>query len=277
MKVNDNIHRFHEKNESKWLVVSDVHYDSRKCNRKMLKAHFDRAKAEGRRIAIVGDWFDVMGAYRDPRSKPADIRPEYYTPDTPYFDAIVQDSADFLSNYKDNIAVVFYGNHETNINKRHDHDILRATVVQAGISPDVLSQYWGFIGVQMKTSRKHSKTFLMACHHGYGGNSPRSKGVLKNQIDGFKYPQADAIFSGHTHQKWHDPSNVRVIMDGDNIRLSTQHVFCCGSYKECSKEGFGWEAEKGFLPTRSGGWFVDLTAKCKNGIVDVQLKAEEAQ
>ena len=105
----------------------------------------------------------------------------------------------------------------------------------------------------------------------------RSKGILKNQIDGFVNPDAHAIFSGHTHQKWHDPSNVRKRLIGKKIVLENQHVFCCGSYKEASLEGYGYEAEKGFVPTRSGGWFVDLTAKSKNGIVDVQLKAEEAQ
>ena len=51
-------------------LFSDVHFDSDKCHRSMFKRHLEQCDG----INIFGDLFDVMGAYKDPRSKPADIR-----------------------------------------------------------------------------------------------------------------------------------------------------------------------------------------------------------
>ena len=54
--------------EHKFLLMSDIHIDSRKCDRALLKKHLDQAKAEGAGVFIFGDLFDAMQGKYDPRS-----------------------------------------------------------------------------------------------------------------------------------------------------------------------------------------------------------------
>ena len=108
------------------LLVSDVHFDSRDCNRELLKKHFDEIKKQNGLIFCFGDWFDVMGCHKDPRSKGQDVRPEYLKQDKAYLDLIIQDSFEFLKDYP--IAFMSYGNHETAIIKHRDTDILNTLI-----------------------------------------------------------------------------------------------------------------------------------------------------
>ena len=62
-----------------FLLIADTHFDSIKCDRKLLKKHLDQAKEKNAKIFIFGDWFDCMGGKWDKRSTKADIRPEYNT------------------------------------------------------------------------------------------------------------------------------------------------------------------------------------------------------
>lgn len=258
--------------KQKWLLISDIHYDSTYCDRKLLKKHLDEAVESGSKIFINGDWFDVMGCYKDPRSKPQDIRPEYYAK-RPYLDLILEDSYKFLKKYADNIAFIGYGNHETAIIKHRDTDIMERLhhLLSQHNENIVLGAYDGFVKfVFTSKDGGQVRTKLMHYHHGTGGNAFRSKGVLRNQIDGFIYPQADIIIRGHDHMKLYDPSNVRVLISqSGELKTSSQHIIKTGSYKDGSKKQFGWEKEKGFLPTKMGGWFMDLTYKQDGVVIDV--------
>lgn len=262
--------------KQKWLLVSDIHYDSTCCRRDLLKKHFDTAIKEDRKIIINGDWFDVMGCYKDPRSKPQDIRPEYYQT-RPYLDLVLEDSYDFLKDYAENIALIGYGNHESSIVKHRDTDILHRLhgLLSQKNKNIVLGGYDGWVKFMFEhTSGGGVRTKLMHYHHGSGGNAMRSKGILRNQIDGFVYHQADVIIRGHDHMKSHDPSNVRVTINSTGKqKTTTQHVVRTGSYKDGSNKRFGWEKEKAFLPTKMGGWYMDLTYEFE----DILIEFKEAQ
>lgn len=262
--------------KQKWLLISDIHYDSTCCKRNLLKKHLDRCLEEDIKIFINGDWFDVMGCHKDPRSKPQDVRPEYYKK-RPYLDLVLEDSYNFLKKYAKQIAFIGYGNHETAIIKHRDTDImerLHALLLQHN-EEIILGAYDGFVRFvfEGKTGGR-IRSRLMHYHHGMGGNAFRSKGVLRNQIDGFIYPQADIIIRGHDHQKLYDPSNVRMIIrDNGELITKSQHIIKTGSYKDGSSKQFGWEKEKGFLPTKMGGWFMNLTYRDK----DLEIEVIEAQ
>ena len=242
------------------LHISDVHFDSRNCDRKLLKSHLEAIKAKNGSIYIYGDWFDVMGAYGDPRSKMQDIRPEYNVPGRAYLDLVIEDSFEFLKPYSDHLVFMGKGNHETNIEKRHDTDPIQRLVylLQQHGSNVAAGSYTGYIRFRLNYNNNRRATNLQY-HHGSGGGAKRSKGMLQNQIKGFMYPDAEIVVSGHDHQKWYDPSNVRErISPNGNVYYDTQHVLKLGSYKSKSPSGMGFEHEKEFMPTRLGGWFVDL-------------------
>ena len=79
------------------LLTSDEHFDSKDCDRKLLKKHHEQAKERNAIILKLGDIFDCMGGAYDPRSGKGDLRPEYNVKN--YFDVIVKDAAKFYEPY----------------------------------------------------------------------------------------------------------------------------------------------------------------------------------
>lgn len=259
-RISKTVHKLTTPKSLFTLQCSDIHYDSPYCDRTSLKKHFDEVKDRGGQICIYGDLFDVMGCYKDPRTKAADIRSEYIQKGRSYLDLVVDDVYEFLKPYKQNIAIISYGNHETAILKHRDTDPLDRLIFRLNQldGKDVMKgAYAGWLVLAMKRS-KAKCSFRIAYHHGKGGNAKRSKGVLYSQIDAFQFPDANLIVSGHDHNKIWDPSNVRNRLSAyDNTYNDTVHWLKSGSYA-LSPEGFGYVVERGFLPKRMGGWFVDF-------------------
>lgn len=283
-QLSDNVHRFGFSCKSTdvvpTLAVSDVHYDSVKCKRDLLKSHLDEIKEADGLIFIFGDWFDVMATYGDKRMKREQVDTRYIVRGRSYLDVVIEDSVEFLAPYADNIALISYGNHETTIRKYHDTDPLRRLVfgLNAKCNSNIqLGQYSGFIFMQFsyhKGTSTWSKTIHY--HHGFGGNAKRSKGMLDVQIEVMKYPDVDIMFRGHDHQKWHDPSTtrMRVTQKGKVYKDSVNYIKT-GSYKDGIGEGKqGWEVEKNFLPTCMGGWFTDYLYNKNEG---VKIRLTEAK
>lgn len=240
------------------LLISDVHFDSVKCDRILLFKHLDKAQAEGYNVFIFGDLFDLMGGKYDPRSSYSDIRPEYKS--ITYLDDVIEDAYERLKKY-DCIRFISRGNHETNIEKRmHTSPLDRfAQMFPAEKRPRVAG-YSGWIKVVQEVKGSHrSIQSLIHYHHGYGGNARRSKGVLNVDIDQMQFADADLIVRGHTHQKWHLPITTdRITLRSMRLHQRTTHHLQLGSYKLLGDRFAGWATEKGFLTPRLGGWWAEL-------------------
>lgn len=238
------------------LLLSDVHFDSTKCDRDMLKDHLDKALALKASVYIFGDWFDLMQGMYDPRRSYSSLRPEYKS--ITYLDDVINDAVEFLEPYKEVLAMVGRGNHETNIEKRLSTSPIDRLVGALG-GGIMAGPYSGWVQlVYSRNANNHGGRHqrMLHFHHGYGGNAPRSKGVLNVDLDQKEWPDADVIVSGHTHQKWHVPMSVERITDRLNTYEDTVHHLKLGSYKKLDRFA-GWEVEKGFQQPRLGGWWMD--------------------
>lgn len=262
---NSNIHRYlfkmKPKEKRSFFIFSDVHYDSRKCVRKMLKSHFDQAMEENGLILIIGDWLDVMGMKKDPRSLPNEIRPEYMQPDESYLDAVIDDSYEFLKPYAKNIIMFGYGNHETNIIKRQQTDPLKrlCKMLKNDLHPDFcLGSYQGAIKLTFENHGRRNSS-LWKYHHGFGGGARRSKGILNADILVAQNPFADVFISGHDHNKWYLPYNVKT-MNRSFTKFIKKHIAILrtGSYKAKSDD-FGWEVQLNFNEPTLGGWKIEYS------------------
>ena len=91
------IHILKADSRPKLFICSDVHWDSKKCDRDMFKKHLKQAEQENRTVLINGDFFDLMQGRYDPRSGKYDIRPEYKHAN--YLDQVIDDGAKILSEY----------------------------------------------------------------------------------------------------------------------------------------------------------------------------------
>lgn len=264
-------HVFRDKDESLMIgAMSDVHFDSIHCNRELFKEHLDYIKEKNGIIMIHGDLFDVMGTFRDPRSKPNDLRPEYIVPGKGYLDLIVEDAYNFLRPYKKNLLLITEGNHETNITRRHDVNIIDRLCFALRNDGGVTKKggYSGYVNILLTRAGSQAKSSLKYYyHHGKGGNAHRSKGVLYSQLDAMKNPDADIIVSGHDHNAIHDPSNVSEYLCTMSKKYTIKHKqkswIKLGSYKRNEKTAGvgGYEVEKGYLPKTVGGYIIELSIK----------------
>ncbi|RCW38673.1 metallophosphoesterase [Marinilabilia salmonicolor] len=238
--------------ESWVLLLSDVHFDSKHCDRKLLKKHLDEAKEKNAQIFIFGDLWDCMGGKYDPRSGKGDLRPEYQVKD--YFDEIVRDAIKFFKPYKDNIKLVTYGNHELSVLKRQEVDLLKNFTERLGIQK---GEYSGFVRFSFSDDEKKrhvSTSKLLYYNHGSGGNSPVTRGVIKTNRRQ-NYISADYFVSGHIHSEWLMAlPMVSVNQKGKVIKKEQTHI-SLGTYKDDHGSG-GWADMKEFPPPSMGGSWI---------------------
>ena len=258
-KAEDYLYKIKTKKDNlKIIPFSDVHFDSKKCDRVLLKKHLDLMVEQDAYCWFNGDFLDVMGCNRDPRSGKGDIRPEYDVKN--YLDAVCEDAVKFLEPYKDRILFMSDGNHETNILMRQETNVLDRIARPLGVDR---MGYGGFIKLSFVCGKDEDKNVfsqLIHFHHGFGGNAPRSKGVMRVDIDSANYPDADLIVRGHTHQKWAVQRQQRRLSQGGKYyKKKTLHVQL-GSYKDGYGLGLkGWEVEKEFSETVLGSYLFEIT------------------
>lgn len=241
------------------LMISDIHFDSKKCNRPALKKLLDEAVKRDASIMIFGDLLDIMGAKYDPRSGKADIRPEYNTGN--YFELVVDDVVKFFGEYSKNILFISKGNHEDSVQRRHEFDLLKVMEYKLRMEYDwkgILGSYEGWImfsGEQLK-NKKVSKSFgtVRAYYtHGAGGNAPVTRGVIQTNRRSSQI-QADLFISGHIHTSWAVPIPQRSISDRGVEEIKDVVHLQLGCFKQSHRGS--WEAQKGFGPANIGGYWV---------------------
>ena len=238
------------------LLMSDVHFDSPKCDRKLLKKHLDEAKEKNGVVMIFGDWYDAMGGRFDPRSNKGDVRPEYNVKG--YFDAIVKDSYNFLEPYKDNVRFMSYGNHEISVLNRQEVDLMKNLTEKLECET---GDYQGFIKFMFNKKNKNSESSrsskLLYYTHGSGGNSPVTRGVIKTNRRNATI-QSDIFVSGHIHNEWVVNLPMVRVSDMGKIKKTDQTHISLGCYKDDSfaPNGGGWADMKEFPPPSMGGCWI---------------------
>lgn len=230
----------------KWfLLTSDNHFDSKLCDRKLLKNHFEQAKKKDAGILIFGDWYDAMGGKYDKRSSKGDLRPEYNTDH--YFTSITEDSAKWFDNYP--VMLFTTGNHEQSVKSRHEFDLLRETRSKCQNKFEI-GKYSGFIRFQFSRNDGGRKSFVVYYTHGSGGNAPVTKGSIQSarrqdSVD------ADIYVSGHIHTEYIMPRPRVYLNEQCNTILKNPTHIQLGTYKNEFLSG-GWADSKGFAPPSLG-------------------------
>lgn len=239
----------------KILNCSDIHLDSKQCDRELLKRHCQEADY----IKIYGDLFDLMQGRNDKRRSLSDLKDKYKT--TNYIDEVVKDAAEFFKPFAKKLLFVGQGNHESSVIHNIGTNPLSAFCLLMRMygSNVVEGSYQGFIVDTFKSpySSGNLNTITTAFHHGSGGAPQKTEGTLEMEGDKAKFPNADIVMKGHNHFKWHNPGQTRYWLNKNyNVEKRVQHHVRLGTYKS-GKFTDGWEVEKGFKPTSLGGYFVN--------------------
>ena len=239
------------------LVTSDWHWDSIHCNRDALESDLKLAVKLNAAVLSIGDHFDVMGGKYDPRSNGKyDLRPELQTGD--YFDAVVRQGADWLEPYRNQMALITPGNHETAIRKRQETCLTTRLVERLRLKGSRVRQggYAGWLLFRGRKGEKCSSVWKLWYHHGYGGGGPVTRGV----IDFSRYlvdVDADAVVSGHIHQRTLIEAKRQRLSSSGIPEVSPIYLVRSSTYKDESLTD-GWAVEKGMAARPMGGWWLRL-------------------
>jgi len=261
-KAHKNSHILIVKNNVKLLCLSDLHWDNPKCDRSTLKRHMDYAVSEGAKILVNGDFFCLMQGKYDPRGNKKDIRPEHNKAN--YLDAVIETAVDWFAPYANHLIFIGYGNHETNILKRQETDMIQrfADLFNYTHKPEIpisVGGYGGWLTVQFKVNKTIRKSYTIHYFHGSGGGGAVTKGTIQHQRKMADIEGAHCIWMGHVHELY---TMVQTKATLDKNRIPTLRDVLhlrTGAYKEEYQEGaFGWHIERGAPPKPIGGVMLEV-------------------
>jgi hypothetical protein len=236
------------------LVTSDRHWDSTDSDRAMQKRHLEEAKERNALVVDLGDLFDAMQGRNDKRGAKSAVRPELQRSD--YFSALVESAVDWFGPYAPHFLMLGTGNHETSIMRHNEINLTwhlgRQLNAEHGGNIH-LGNYSGWLRFQFKSGRKRTywPAIVAHYHHGSGGSSPVTKGVIQTNRRATYLPDANVVLSGHIHQTWLMPIERERLSDAGTVFLDTQMHVSVPPYKRPSRRS-GWEIEKGMAPSGKG-------------------------
>lgn len=212
-------------------LFSDIHLDSPDCDKATFKEHLDYCLKDNRYILINGDLFDAILLKDQKRAVPSNVE---------HFDnqlnVKLEDTAHFLTPYKDNILFVGRGNHEESILKYSGIDLIQmlCLMLNAGNNHQIeYGNYANFLRFSfLNNSKKSVAHYDIFAHHGAGGSAPVTKGMidfnrLANGVN------ADLIWIGHKHQSVVDYSAPVMFIDNNgNVILKNRQCIQTPSYQK---------------------------------------------
>jgi len=244
----------------KVLLLSDIHWDNPKCKRDLLKKHLDQAKEIGADILLNGDTFCLMQGAYDPRKNKSDIRPEHNKAN--YLDAVVNDAVQWFSPYAHLIKVVGYGNHETNILKRQETDVIERFVYGLNSTNETnveVGGYGGWIVYSFHRTKTTKISYRIKYFHGSGGGGVVTKGTIQFNRMSSMIENADMVWMGHVHEDHELSYTVERINSSNKVELKEILMIRTPTYKEEYNEGKGgWHVERGAPPKALGGRWLEL-------------------
>jgi len=233
----------------KFLLASDVHFDSKYCDRKLFKKHLKQSQEDDAGVFIFGDFFDLMQGKMDRRGGKEDVRPEYSTES--YFDDVLEDAYEFLKPYRKNILMMSEGNHESAVRERHEFDILRRLCHMLNVEK---GGYKGFMRFNFDRANGSRDSKTLYWNHGSGGGGV-SKGVPKSARRQ-DYIDADLIVTGHLHEIFYIPRSRVKLTSALKIKEYEQEHVQLGTYKAAFQAA--WESRMEFAPPNMGGMWIEF-------------------
>jgi predicted phosphodiesterase len=257
-----------------WLG-SDIHYDSKDCDREQYHRTMREAVDCNASIVQVGDIFDVMQGPNDRRGCKSALRDDLFR--AAYFDEVVNQWVEDHLPYADHFAAVGYGNHETAVTRHYATDLIDRSLSMlrlrtgCGIVP---GGYEGAVifSFQFGALRRSKRLYY---YHGSGGGGPVTRDTIgmerrRAMVDGF-----DIIATGHTHDLWMDDSTQKHALSASGRwKPKRQASVKTGTFKVNSKPGkrAGWETEKGIRRKGTGGWWIRWFFNERTDDVDFELR-----
>ena len=264
---NNHLIQFQDKTKHNQLaILSDIHWDNPKTDRKQLKRHLDYCLINNIPIFINGDFFCMMQGKYDPRRSKKDILPEHNVAN--YIDAVIEDAVQWWSPYAKIMTVIGYGNHETSIIKNLETDPLQRFVDLFNFT-NKESQlhtggYGGWLALRVPARGEGAMVLNVRYFHGSGGGGVVTRGEINLTRALEMYEGMDIFCMGHIHEN----KATTVVRDTFKYNMGRKvyeqkqkeiHLMVTGTYKEEYQDGFGgWHVERGAPVKPTGGRILNM-------------------
>jgi len=241
----------------KWfLLSSDRHWDSIKCDRKLMFEHLEQVKERDAHIIDTGDFFDMMQGRYDPRRNFSNMRPEYLMDN--YLGEIVTDAHKQLKPYADRFVLLGRGNHDQAVKKHNSIDTMSLLAGKMNEEPNTkiqLGGYSGWVRFQFKRGKERIRRVLWY-FHGSGGGGEVTRGVIRTARMGVYVEGADFVIMGHTHDSWDVPIKKIKLNQKGKITPYNCRYLNLGTYSDDYGDGYeGYWVESGKSPRpRGAAW-----------------------
>ena len=218
-----------------WVLLrSDAHMDNPKTNNAMAHKHMKEAVQRNAMICDFGDFFDAMQGKKDRRHSKHDVAPELQNDN--YLGSMVKMGLNYFEPYKNNVALLGYGNHETAIIKNCELDLTSSLVDRLNDrgSKCVLGGYRGWIRFLFSMNSKSKQTHSVNLYypHGGGGGGVVTKGTMNSVRRAAYLPEAHIIASGHIHEDWSMIIARERLTNVGTLYMDEQLHVCIPGYKD---------------------------------------------
>ena len=241
-----------------FLLSSDRHHDNAHSNHRLELIHLEEAVERDAGILDIGDLFCAMQGKYDRRSDLSQCRPEHR--EGRYLDSLVETAADFFEPYADRWVLLAPGNHEGSILKYHETDLTERLAERFRMkgSPVICGSYAGFVRFRVKIAGR-TISRVMYYIHGHGGGGLMTHGVLNTRRRQSFLPDADIVWSGHTHDAWNVRLSRAHLTTSGTVRLDDVHHVSTPGYKDEFTPLKGWHVERGAPPKPLGASWLRLS------------------
>jgi len=254
-----------------FYFAGDLHYGIKNSDVNSFIKEMKEAKERNARIILIGDIFDSIFPYGDKRWNPSLLIPELRERDDAPIHAVSL-MASILKPFAKNINVIGMGNHEASVLKYLGIDMIKLLTMTLNHFLDghkiLYGGYTGYLGYRFKIKSGGSmKVFKILYHHGSGGGSPVTKGMIdvNRKETNWNY---DLFVFGHKHHCFavrdvtispvFRKDNQGYILSTDNRAIQTGAFY--RNYPENSNTDLAsYEEIKQHSPKPIGGVFVTVS------------------
>jgi hypothetical protein len=279
-RLQSNVHKIRFKDiaegwEQRVMLSGDRHHDNKHADHKLEIKHLEQAKQCNAPIIDIGDFFCLMQGKYDPRKNYTDLRPELI--EGPYLDRVIDTAADFYKPYAEQFAVIGEGNHEANIKKRRETDMIARITEKLQRASKIENRafaggYSGWVLFTFHASTASMNTLALKYHHGYGGGGPVTRGVIQTNRRAVYLPDAAIIVTGHIHEAWSVPIKRERITQRGVVRQDLQWHVSVPTYKDDYRNGEGgYHIENGRPPKPMGCVWLILRYENKRVTAKIEL------
>ena len=250
------------------------------CDVERIVQDLEEARRLNARVGINGDVFDLITPQDRKRFRLSAVPSRLYEAGDNMIGAAVDWACEILGPYVDLIDFIGCGNHDDSAAKYHGQDVISQLIGALNREYKTRIEYGGYCGWWTHKFAYHGirSGYKIQYHHGAGGSSPVSKGMIGFQRASAWVDGADLLWRGHKHHKTVDRNVVQTCDDYGKIRhkdrlfvMSASYLFTY--YQQSSDDALAkgrranYAADWDVAPQAHGGVFLTLTCDGREGLV----------